>query len=119
MRLIFLNSEYGIVGIESINDLEPIHIQKLKELCSEGNRMDDLVFYYIWDRNLIALNMRHKLYKEYLDIISAYMDLNDEHRAKVRDEAPRSISRCLYQLEDIIESRKEKKFANASYNVAC
>lgn len=107
MNIGILNSELGIVVVDSLIDLGHIHIEQIKKQLPEGvNVNNDLVFYYMEDRDWIVLNKSHVFYEVYLKIIETYLVLTDEGRQKARETAPtEKILDGLNILEDIIRRR--------------
>ena len=106
MKLGILNSELGIVAIDTLDDLGYIHTQEMKKCLPKGNALEDLAFFYLTSRDLIVINKSHENHKIYLEIIQEYLQLSSENRKAVREEAPNDkIKKALHILENIINRR--------------
>lgn len=107
MRLGILNKKLGVCTIDGLEDLGTIHEKHIREQMPKGARLEDLVFFYMPDRNLIIVNMSHELYEYYAQIIQNYLELSEEGRNQAAEQAPvEEVTRALRILDDVIWRRR-------------
>ena len=107
MKVGILNSELGIVVMDSLDDLGYLQVQQLIRQIPKGVELNDLAFFYMADRDWIVLNQRHKLYRFYSEIIPTYLKLPENKRREVFAEAPRDgEKRALAILDKVILKRR-------------
>ena len=107
MKLGILNERLGVCTIEGLGDLGGIQEQKIVSQMPEGVRPDDLVFFYMADRDWIVINKSHELYEYYAQIIQIYFELSEGDRKWAAEQAPAEETvRAFRILDDVIYRRK-------------
>lgn len=106
MKIGILNEELGIAVIDSIEDLGHIQINKIRKQIPEGSELNDLVFFYMADRDWIVINKSNKLYDQYVQLIPAYLNLSEGSRKEAYVAAQNDMIMAAFDiLEDVIRKR--------------
>ena len=107
MRLGILNEKLGVYTIEGLRDLGGIQEQKIVAQMPEGVKPNDLVFFYMADKDMIVLNSGHELYEYYAQIIQIYFELSEGDRKWAAERAPaEETARAFRILDDVIWRRR-------------
>lgn len=107
MKLSILDEELSICTIEGLDDLAPVYDKELRAAVPEGERPEDMVFFYMAERDWIVINKSHALYEVYLNLMISYLGLSTEARKDIGVYAPTEGTRkALRILNDIIIRRE-------------
>ena len=106
MKLSILNADLGIAGVDSPDDLDNSHVDMIKKQMREGDRLENFVLFYIPDRDWIVINKNHKLYEEYLEIITCYLELPEISRNECAELAPTEMIKNVFAMLDAVIIRR-------------
>lgn len=106
MRFGILSEEHKIMVVEGIEDISEIQMREIKRNFPERQKLENMVFFYMPDKDWIVINRGHTLYDFYLQLISAYLELPEQQRKACMVEAPTAtIKNAFYILDEVIYNR--------------
>lgn len=111
-----VDKKLKIASIDSIQDIRVCEWWSIKNYLKVNElNIDQITFFYIKENEYIVLNKKHGKYEFYLDLIRAYLSVDDALRREFVMNAPSpSIRFALRELDKIIMERE----CNAQQSIA-
>lgn len=113
MNIGILSEKQGIMVVDSLDDLGYIQVMQIKKQMPEGANMNDLVFFYMPDRDWVVINKSHALYEYYSQIIHTYLELSERSRKECVAEAPTDAVKSAFRILDGVIRDRALIYGNA------
>ena len=108
MKLETINRKLGIVAVDGFSNFNSVQIEQMKQVMPKETDISEVAFFYMPNQDLIVVNRNHELYGLITEVITNYIELDEERRINAYAVADGTVKHTLDILNRIIKMRNIK-----------